>query len=256
MEGDVAVPVGPSASIRPIQQPAVVQRPLPGSLRQEEVFSFDSSRYDLRGLAARLLAEAGPMVGFGCFVGSSLSLERFRAEERTFSSFAYEKAWRRCVLGCPSFLACYDRLLEEVICPRLREKLEEAGPVTFYCQHPPTVRLQPGRSRRSRMLHADERYGHQAGEINFWMPLTDYKLTRTTLWIESSPGEGDFHPIEVHPGDVAMFHGTLVRHFVPPNRSEHTRVSMDFRIGVGQHFDPDWRMLGLQHYHPRRTVVL
>ena len=75
-----------------------------------------------------------------------------------------------------------------------------------------------------------------------------------------------------------MFHGTLVRHFVPPNRSEHTRVSMDFRIGVGQHFDPDWRqklregrgpvapnpkpkqlwsgMLGLQHYHPRRTVVL
>ena len=41
-------------------------------------------------------------------------------QERTFSSFAYEKAWRRCVLGCPSFLACYDRLLEEVICPRLR----------------------------------------------------------------------------------------------------------------------------------------
>ena len=30
------------------------------------------------------------------------------------------------------------------------------------------------------MLHADERYGHQAGEINFWMPLTDYKLTRTS----------------------------------------------------------------------------
>ncbi|OLQ10263.1 hypothetical protein AK812_SmicGene6022 [Symbiodinium microadriaticum] len=30
MEGDVAVPVGPSAAIRPIQQPAVVQRPLPG----------------------------------------------------------------------------------------------------------------------------------------------------------------------------------------------------------------------------------
>ena len=31
-----------------------------------------------------------------------------------------------------------------------REKLEEAGPVTFYCQHPPTVRLQPGRSRWAR----------------------------------------------------------------------------------------------------------
>ena len=38
-----------------------------------------------------------------------------------------------------------------------------------------------------------------------------------------------------------MFHGTLVRHFVPPNRTEHTRVSLDFRIGVGQYFDPGWR---------------
>ena len=85
-------------------------------LRQEEVFSFDSSRYDLRGrlgigpsmprqqicvqdwrpgfwqrlcwefrrgfqvVWTYFVGQAGPMVGFGCFVGSSLALERFRAE--------------------------------------------------------------------------------------------------------------------------------------------------------------------------------
>ncbi|CAE7518406.1 strG [Symbiodinium natans] len=214
----------------------------------------------VRGLqrgTAHFAKQAGPLLGFGCFVGSSLSLERFLAEERVFSSFSYEKAWRRCVLGSPPFLAEYDRLLEEVICPHLRGMLEEEdGPVAFYCQHPPTLRLQPGRSKQSRLLHADKRYGHQAGEVNFWMPLTEYTLTRTTLWIESAPGKGDFHPLEIHPGDIAMFHGTLVRHFVPPNRTEHTRVSLDFRIGVGQYFDPGWRMPGLRHYHPRRTIVL
>ena len=85
-------------------------------LRQEEVFSFDSSRYDLRGrlgigpsmprqqicvqdwrpgfwqrlcwefrrgfqvVWTYFVGQAGPMVGFGCFVGASLALERFRAE--------------------------------------------------------------------------------------------------------------------------------------------------------------------------------
>ena len=104
--------------------------------------------------------------------------------------------------------------LDALGCAPRRAKLDEDSPVTFYCQHPPTLRLQPGRSRlaagsiqltskrehpvifttgrscrrlshnlvrarRSRMLHADEKFGHQPGEVNFWMPLTDYALTRT-----------------------------------------------------------------------------
>ena len=29
------------------------------------------------------------------------------------------------------------------------------------------------------------------------MPLTDPALTQTTLWVESSPDAGDYHPLQV-----------------------------------------------------------
>ena len=39
----------------------------------------------------------------------------------------------------------------------------------------------------------------------------------------------------------ARFHGTDVRHHVPPNNSQCSRVSLDFRIGLGRFYDPKWR---------------
>ena len=32
--------------------------------------------------------------------------------------------------------------------------------------------------RQPRQLHNDAKYGHQQGELNFWMPLTSKKITR------------------------------------------------------------------------------
>ena len=46
-------------------------------------------------------------------------------------------------------------------------------PLTFYVQRPPTLRLQPGPSAFSVRPHSDAEYGHQPGELNFWVPLTD-----------------------------------------------------------------------------------
>ena len=94
------------------------------------------------------------------------------------------------------------------------------------------------------------------GEINFWMPLTDYSRTKTTLWVESVPNGGDFHPLALDVGRVAMFHGTLVRHYAPPNPTKYLRVSMDFRVGIGRYYDPDWKLEGLQHYHGRHKIIL
>lgn len=259
--GQLATQKRPSRATTPVQKRGIAtaaRRPhapqadaLPESLCQEKLLEFDPDLYDLRGEATRLLAEAGPWLGFGCFVGAQ-RLEDFRAEEKVFNSFSYEKEWRRCLLGS-HLLKCYDRFLQEVICPQLRSDLNET-PVSFYCQHPPTLRLQPGPSRQPRQLHSDAKYGHQQGEINFWMPLTSQKATRTTLWLESSPGQGDFHALRLEPGHVARFHGTNVRHHVPPNKSQCSRVSLDFRIGVGRFYDPKWRLEGVQHYHPRRII--
>lgn len=238
-----------------------VEEELPAVMRAEEQLTYNPRKYDFRSHVASLLQWAGPKIGFGSY-GSSEELELFQAKEEVFSSFKYEKRWRQCILDSSDFLACYELLLKEVICPHLKSNLieehlcEEYEETAFFCQFPPTLRLQPGPSERPRRLHRDAEFGHQDGEINFWMPLTDYSRTQTTLWVESGPNTGDFHPLALDVGRIAMFHGTLVRHYAPPNPTKCLRVSMDFRVGIGKYYDPDWKLEGLQHYHGRLKIVL
>ena len=92
--------------------------------------------------------------------------------------------------------------------------------------------------------------------MNFWLPLTSLAETRTTLWVESAPGADDFKPLEADLGRCGVFHGTLCRHYVPPNASSKTRVSLDFRIGVEGCFDPLWVLRGTLDDHHRREIVL
>jgi hypothetical protein len=67
---------------------------------------------------------------------------------------------------------------------------------------------------------------------------------------------GDFHPLEVDHGQIASFFGCLCRHHAPPNLSQFTRVSLDFRVGVGGYFDPEWRPEGVKALHGWREVTL
>ena len=96
----------------------------------------------------------------------------------------------------------------------------------------------------------------QNGELNFWLPLTSRGKTGVDLFCELKPGSGDYRPLKVEYGEVASFHGSSCRHYVNPNRSPFTRVSLDFRVGVGGYFDPGWRMNGTTNDHDRRKVTL
>ena len=187
-------------------------------------------------------------------------------------------------------LEAYDRLIERVVLPFLKARLAdarqvEAGsaikvdaegdadgdpkgdaevqaaraaapPITFHYQRPPSVRLQRPDASAYCREHRDAEYGHQVGEVNFWLPLTDPTRTHTTLWVERSPGAADFHPLEVGHGEIAAFHGTLCRHRVPPNTSTSTRVSLDFRVGVGDYFDPSWKLKEAKAQHTRRALTI
>ena len=53
-------------------------------------------------------------------------------------------------------------------------------------------------------MHHDGEYGHQLGELNFWLPLTNPDLTGVTLWAESAEGADDFHPLQVGLGEIAV----------------------------------------------------
>ena len=52
---------------------------------------------------------------------------------------------------------------------------------------PPAMRYKLG------PIHSDAEYGHQPGEINYWLPIT--ALTpHATLWAETEPTKADFAP--------------------------------------------------------------
>lgn len=89
-----------------------------------------------------------------------------------------------------------------------------------------------------------------------WLPLTDRILTGVDLWSESSFGEEDYHPIIANKGEVISWHGSSRKHYVNPNASINTRVSIDFRIGVEGYFDPLWEMQGTTDDHSRKKVEL
>ena len=43
-------------------------------------------------------------------------------------------------------------------------------------------------------------------------------------------------------GEMAKFYGTLLYHRVPPNTSDRTRVSLDFRVAPALCRDQNWQM--------------
>ena len=94
------------------------------------------------------------------------------------------------------------------------------------------------------------------GELNYWIPLTNRNLTGVDLWCESDADLGDYGPLGADKGEVASFHGSSCRHYVKNNLSKHSRISLDFRIGIEPFYDPHWEMIGTRNDHLRRKVVL
>lgn len=61
-------------------------------------------------------------------------------------------------------------------------------------------------------------------------------LTPRALCQESEPGRGDFHPLECSYGQFVRFWGNQCQHYTVPNDTDHTRMTIDFRIIPVQHF--------------------
>ena len=117
----------------------------------------------------------------------------------------------------------------------------KGGRIVF--QRAPTLRIYNPSTVAAGKIHNDRDYHHQPSEINFWLPLGERCFGSNTLWVESRPNLGDFHPLEMVYGQYCRFYGNLCRHYTIPNDSNHTRVSLDFRVvseASGGH-DPTFR---------------
>lgn len=246
--------------------------PFPGPLRVKQVLSYDMQRYDLRASITRFLRTMGPdLIGkwndnteasLEAFAIPDISLQPSLRHQRQGMGDKAQNCLSDGVASDERFLRLFDDFLSTFIIPWIKGQLisigitEENQEDIFYYQRPPTLRLQPGPSSLFVFPHCDADYGHQDGELNFWMPLTDSSLTETDLWVESEPGKEDFEPLGITIGEVAAFHGSSCRHYVPANPTSNTRVSLDFRVGIKGFFDPNWKMLGTKADHNRKEVVL
>ena len=243
---------------------------LPVPMRDRCDVAFDTSTYDLHGSLVSVVDKAASEgVPIGTFAESCpRRLEYLKLDEESYRNKDKQAKLYELITTDDCFLSCYKRLLEEVVVPDLMRRLAElpdgaalnatedgqGGNTVFYCQFPPTLRLQPGPGTRYGRPHSDDEYGHQNGEINFWLPLTPISLTQTALWVESKPGLGDYEELLIPPGEMAAFHGTLCRHHAKPNPSTFTRASLDFRVGVGRYFDPTWVLRGTKADHGRIAI--
>mmetsp|Transcript_24436 Transcript_24436/g.44841 ORF Transcript_24436/g.44841 Transcript_24436/m.44841 type:complete len:267 (-) Transcript_24436:18-818(-) len=237
-----------------------VIKALPASLRKETRVPFDVVDHDLYGAGLEVLQSAGPVLGIFPEDDSVSPLEKYRLHPSSFKRHQARRSLYKAVAQNARFLAAYDKLLQEVVIPHMKAVLLANGEAAephhvFYYQRPPTMRVQPPSSETG-ARHRDAEYGHQDGEVNFWLPLTDYALTQTALWVESAEGVGDFHPLDAEYGTMVAFHGTSCWHEVPANLSQYTRVSLDFRVGVEQCFDPQWLLNGTRASHNYQRFAL
>ena len=103
----------------------------------------------------------------------------------------------------------------------------------------PSLRVATPSAHAAGQRHRDSGYGHQPGQVNYWLPLS---LARgsNTLWVEGLLTPGVAEPLT---GDFGIFHrffGHELYHYTLPNDTETTRVSLDFRVVPGPEFDNDW----------------
>ena len=288
---------------------------LPNLLLEENVFDFDTTKYDLQFAVISLLKSCNPNI-VGSFDSScqddvqkegndnndarsqsqplpssqpdkhdaKAALEDFRIPVpsvwRSVNGGQCESAQKYLsdqVASNESFLKVFDQFVMEVVLPYVKHKLISATSSTtadsdetddnndnassqpsykFYYQRPPTLRIQPGPGWAKVKPHNDAEYGHQNGELNIWVPLTDRQKTGVDLWSETVPGQEDYHPIPARIGQVISFHGSSRKHYVNPNSTPNSRVSLDFRIGVSGYFDPYWQMKGTTNDHGRKEFTL
>jgi hypothetical protein len=189
------------------------------------------------------------------------------------------------------------------LAPRVQSEYRRLAAVLgpLFCDEPyvvqavPTFRIHFPGSRAVGEAHTEMMYGHQAGEITFWVPLTKARYTNT-VWIadrvqgwdsrtysalvkegrfdeadETLPEPVKMYPVNLDPGEVLVFDSVHRVHGNFRSAERWTRVSLDFRVMPrklledfssrhqfsGTFEDVDWgcRTCGQEPIHPDHFPV-
>jgi hypothetical protein len=139
---------------------------LPADLCKEDIFSYNTQAYNFHNAIVKMLESCdSELIGsFRTLNGDRdsgpLKLDNFTVPVKSLTRQCQkgqledaQKYLSEQLESNSDFLTLFDRFLENVILPHLKQRLVKSGvasddkPITFYFQRPPTLRIQPGPAR-------------------------------------------------------------------------------------------------------------
>lgn len=133
----------------------------------------------------------------------------------------HTKFYDKLRAGWPEMQEMYKKFISEFVSLHFTED--------FLYQSFPTFRVHLPNNIAVGAFHNDAQFHHPEGEINFIIPIT-HSDDMASIWVESEPGKKDFKAMRMEVGSLIEFDGNRLTHGNYQNTTDHTRVSMDFRI--------------------------
>jgi hypothetical protein len=145
-----------------------------------------------------------------------------RAEDQ---STEWHKIYYKMVREDKRFDILYFNFIANFIKPRYNER------VVF--QTIPTFRVHLCDNIAVGEFHKDKNYrdndwANEVKELNYYLPFTDTN-EYNTFWVESVEDKGDYKPALINYGECLEWDGSNLTHGNKKNKSNYTRVSIDFR---------------------------
>jgi hypothetical protein len=125
----------------------------------------------------------------------------------------------------PAFHEAWSGFIRDVVWPLFPHEKK------IIYQSYPSFRIQYPESKAIWIMHCDNdgKHRHPYGEINVMIPLTKMFGTNS-VWRESLPGLGDFAPMSLESGQIALWDGNRCLHYNQRNNTGMTRLSFDIRV--------------------------
>jgi hypothetical protein len=205
---------------------------------------YDTERFDFHGMIGEVLGVAELSE-----LHEHVLAAKRRAGESTTLRYEDNLALRSKLAAIPDdapFYALYRRFIAEVIAPLF------GGRIGFTSH--PTFRVHMAGTIGVSKWHTDAEVTGEPRYITVWVPFMDVSGTNA-LWVESDYGRGDHAPVAVAHGEALVFDGSCLNHGSVPNRTDVSRVSMDFRFIVRARGDAPPRDLGVLAGRPPHLIA-
>jgi len=133
------------------------------------------------------------------------------------------------------FIKLYDKFILEVVKPLYNgEQIVYQAIPTFRVAYPNNIAV--GEWHKDK-FYRDITWAEDVHEDNFFLPFTE-AFDTNTIWVESEEDKGDFAPMNCSYGELVQWDGSNLTHGNKINKTEMTRISVDFRVIKYSNYKP------------------